>query len=67
MELLERHIQDGYFAVKTSAGEEGYVWSTSVRVSAAPIGVTTTFAVVLLRANGGGGKSLSRVIQSKPR
>jgi hypothetical protein len=44
MELLEPHIQDGYFAVKTSAGEEGYVWSTSVRVSAAPIGVTTTFA-----------------------
>jgi hypothetical protein len=42
MELLEPHVQDGYFFVKTSVGEEGYVWSKSVRVSAAPVGATLT-------------------------
>ena len=36
MELLEPHAQDGYYHVKTTAGEEGYVWSRSVRISAAP-------------------------------
>ena len=41
MELLEPHTQDGYFHVKTSAGEKGYVWSTLVRVSAAPVGAPT--------------------------
>jgi hypothetical protein len=35
MELLEPHVQDGYYHVKTSAGEEGYVWSRYVTVSAA--------------------------------
>jgi hypothetical protein len=34
--LLEPHIQDGYYHVKTSAGEEGYVWSRSVAISTAP-------------------------------
>ncbi len=53
MELLEPHAQDGYFYVKTSAAEEGYVWSKSVRVSALPAGATTTFAV-------GGGPQLHR-------
>ena len=38
MALLEPHAQDGYFYVRTTAGEEGYVWSRSVRVSAAPPG-----------------------------
>jgi hypothetical protein len=50
MELLEPHLQDGYFHVKTSAGEEGYVWSKSVRVSAAPVGATTTAAAPLAGA-----------------
>lgn len=36
MELLEPHAQDGYFYVRTTAAEEGYVWTRSVRVSAAP-------------------------------
>ena len=40
MELLEPHIQDGYFHVKTSAGEDGYVWSNFVWVSAVPVGAT---------------------------
>jgi hypothetical protein len=35
LELLEPHVQDGYYHVKTSAGEEGYVWSRSVAISAA--------------------------------
>jgi hypothetical protein len=34
--LLEPHIQDGYYQVRTSAGEEGYVWARFVSVSAAP-------------------------------
>src|ERR1035437_2088199 len=38
IELLEPHVQDGYYHVKTSAGEEGYVWSRSVTISAAPSG-----------------------------
>ena len=50
MELLEPHLQDGYFHVKTSAGEEGYVWSKSVRVSATPVGATAPPAAVLAEA-----------------
>jgi hypothetical protein len=38
MELLEPQVQDGYYHVKTSAGEEGYVWSRNVTISAAPSG-----------------------------
>ena len=39
MELLETNIQDGYYHVKTSAGEEGYVWGRYVTIStAAPSG-----------------------------
>jgi hypothetical protein len=33
--LLEPHLQDGYYHVKTTAGEEGYVWSRYVTISAA--------------------------------
>jgi hypothetical protein len=33
MELLEPHVQDGYYHVKTRAGQEGYVWRTGVAVS----------------------------------
>ena len=51
MELLEPNIQDGYYHVKTSAGEEGYVWSRSVKLSAsapsgtpAVAGATTTIS-----------------------
>lgn len=40
MELLEPHAQDGYYHVKTSAGEEGYVWSKNVRLSATPTPAT---------------------------
>src|SRR3981081_1985029 len=40
MALIEPHVQDGYLYVKTAAGEEGYVWSKSVRVSAAPLAAT---------------------------
>jgi hypothetical protein len=36
MELLEPQPLDGYYHVKTSAGEDGYVWSRSVHVSVAP-------------------------------
>jgi hypothetical protein len=46
MELLEPHVQDGYLYVKTAAGEEGYVWSKSVRVSAAPLAATAPAAPV---------------------
>jgi hypothetical protein len=53
LELLEPHPLDGYYHVKTSAGEEGYVWSRSVRISAAPPGgpapaaLPTAAAIVL--------------------
>jgi len=33
--LLEPFLQDGYYHVRTSAGEEGYVWAPNVRVSTA--------------------------------
>ena len=33
LELLESHSMDGYYHVKTQAGEEGYVWSRAVHVS----------------------------------
>jgi hypothetical protein len=36
LELLEPHVQDGYYHVKTSAGEEGYVFARYVKISAAP-------------------------------
>jgi hypothetical protein len=36
LRLLEPGVQDGYYHVITSAGEEGYVWSRAVTVSAAP-------------------------------
>jgi hypothetical protein len=45
MALLEPQAQDGYFHVKTTIGEEGYVWSKNVRVgtsAAAPAAPTTT-------------------------
>src|SRR5206468_5858061 len=35
---------DGYYHVKTQAGEEGYVWSRSVRVSVASTAAATTTA-----------------------
>src|SRR3989449_4218180 len=34
--LLEPAPESGYYRVKTSAGEEGYVWSRYVRVTATP-------------------------------
>lgn len=34
--LLDPAPESGYYHVKTSVGEEGYVWSRSVRVSATP-------------------------------
>src|SRR5437764_1045158 len=34
--LLEAIPQSGYYHVRTSAGEDGYVWGREVRVSAAP-------------------------------
>jgi hypothetical protein len=33
MTLVEPHIQDGYYHVRTSAGEEGYVYAIDVNVS----------------------------------
>src|SRR5258708_27587303 len=36
LELVEPHVQDGYYHVRTSAGEEGYVWSRYVTISAEP-------------------------------
>jgi hypothetical protein len=45
MELLEPHVQDGYFYVRTTAGEEGYVWARSVQVWAAPAGSTSASLV----------------------
>jgi hypothetical protein len=33
MTLVEPHIQDGYYHVQTRAGEEGYVYARSVKVS----------------------------------
>jgi hypothetical protein len=50
MELLEPHVQDGYLQVKTSAGEEGYVWSKSARVSVAPVGAIATPAAAVAGA-----------------
>ena len=41
--LIESDPQFGYYHVKTSAGEEGYVWSRYVQVTAAPATSTTTF------------------------
>ncbi|HXI32534.1 MAG TPA: hypothetical protein VNH63_00490 [Gemmatimonadales bacterium] len=41
--LLESDAQSGYYHVKTSTGEEGYVWSSYVQVSAAPATSATTF------------------------
>jgi hypothetical protein len=38
--LLEPHVQDGYYYVRTAAGEEGYVWRRNVSVSSAPPGAT---------------------------
>jgi hypothetical protein len=35
--LLEPYPLDGYYRVKTQAGEDGYVWSRSVRVSVTPV------------------------------
>jgi len=44
LELLEPHLQDGYYYVKTSAGEEGYVWGRYVSISSAapPAGAAKT-------------------------
>jgi hypothetical protein len=43
--LLEPDLQDGYYHVRTSVGEEGYVYSRNVKVSASapppPTGTTT--------------------------
>lgn len=44
LELLEPHVQDGYYHVRTSAAEEGYVWSRYVTISAAPPSETPTSA-----------------------
>ena len=38
LELAEPHPMDGYYHVKTQAGEEGYVLSRAVHVSVAPAG-----------------------------
>jgi hypothetical protein len=38
--LLEPFLQDGYYHVKTSAGEEGYVWGRLVTVSSENISTT---------------------------
>ena len=34
--LLEPLVQDGYYHVRTTAGEDGYVWSRNVTISGAP-------------------------------
>jgi hypothetical protein len=36
LDLLEPLIQDGYYHVRTSAGEEGYVWARNVAISSTP-------------------------------
>ena len=42
MTLVEPFVQDGYYHVRTTIGEEGYVYSRNVHVSAgAPTGGTT--------------------------
>lgn len=40
--LIDAMPESGYYHVKTTNGEEGYVWSRNVRVSAAPSVSTTT-------------------------
>lgn len=35
LSLLEPHLQDGYYHVRTSKGEEGYVYGRNVQVSSA--------------------------------
>src|SRR2546429_9076621 len=42
--LLEAIPQSGYYHVRTSAGEDGYVWGREVRVSAAPAAPTPPVA-----------------------
>jgi hypothetical protein len=36
LDLLEPLVQDGYYHVRTSAGEEGYVWARNVSISVTP-------------------------------
>jgi hypothetical protein len=36
LDLVEPLVQDGYYHVRTSVGEEGYVWSRNVVISATP-------------------------------
>jgi hypothetical protein len=57
MELLEPHLQDGYFHVKTSVGEEGYVFGRNVRVSTALPGTSTATAPALPSGPGVPGSS----------
>lgn len=40
--LLEALSEGGYYHVKTTTGEEGYVWSRNVSVTAAPLAPATT-------------------------
>ena len=42
--LLEAIPQSGYYHVRTSAGEDGYVWGREVRVTAAPAAPTAPVA-----------------------
>jgi hypothetical protein len=45
--LLEPYLQDGYYHVETSVGEDGYVWSHNVKISATPAPVSPTGTIVL--------------------
>jgi hypothetical protein len=36
LDLVEPLVQDGYYHVRTSAGEEGYVWARNVSISVTP-------------------------------
>ena len=42
LDLVDAMPESGYYHVKTTNGEEGYVWSRNVRVTAAPSASATT-------------------------
>ncbi len=42
MTLLDPNVLDGYYHVRTTMGEEGYVWSRNVKVSATPAATPAT-------------------------
>jgi hypothetical protein len=55
MQLLEPNVLDGYYHVKTTQGEEGYVWSKNVKVttSAAPVGAVSTAPTTTINLGAG--------------